>query len=237
VTINAPTNGQLVSFGDQVPWSVTVTDPEDTTIDCSKVTMAYVIGHDQHAHQITSQQGCSGTITVPVDGEHDDASNIFPIFDATYTDAGGLTVHSQVRLAPRHRQAEHYTTSSGVSQFTKTPAEGGKTVGDINNGDWIGFTPYNISNATGFSARVSSAGAGGTLQVRTGSATGPVLGSVTVPVTGGWETFTNVTGTISNPPAGTTTLYLTFSGSGTGFLYDLDAFTVVTDGAQKRSQN
>jgi hypothetical protein len=199
--------------------------------------MAYVIGHDQHAHQITSQQGCSGTITIPVDGEHDDASNIFPIFDATYTDDGGLTVHSQVRLSPRHRQAEHYTSSSGVSQFTKTPAEGGKTVGDINNGDWIAFTPYNVSNATGFSARVSSAGSGGTLQVRTGSATGPVLGSVTVPVTGGWETFATVSGTISNPPAGTTSLYLTFTGSGTGFLYDLDSFTFVTSAAQKGSLN
>ena len=81
---------------------------------------------------------------------------------------------------------------------------------------------------TSFNARVSSAGAGGTLQVRAGSATGTVLGSATVPVTGGWETFTTVTGTITNPPTGTTTLYLTFAGSGTGALYDLDAFTFVT---------
>ena len=53
VIVNLPSAGQLVSFGDSVPWSVTVTDPEDGTIDCSKVTMAYVLGHDQHAHKIT----------------------------------------------------------------------------------------------------------------------------------------------------------------------------------------
>ncbi|WP_425552472.1 PQQ-dependent sugar dehydrogenase, partial [Dactylosporangium maewongense] len=69
VTVNTPASGQLVSFGDSVPWSVTVTDPEDGAIDCSKVTMTYVLGHDQHAHQITSQNGCTGTITIPVDGE------------------------------------------------------------------------------------------------------------------------------------------------------------------------
>ncbi|MER7892404.1 ricin-type beta-trefoil lectin domain protein [Micromonospora sp. NPDC094482] len=228
VTINAPGNGKLFSFGDTVPFTITVTDPEDGTIDCTKVKMTYVLGHDQHGHQITSQNGCSGSITIPVDGEHDYAANIFGIFDAEYTDAGGLTTHTQHTLQPRHRQAEHFKTSSGINTFDKAAAEGGKTVGDINNGDWIAFQPYQLGNVTSFSARVSSAGAGGTLQVRAGSATGTVLGSATVPVTGGWETFATVNGTLSSPPAGTTTLYLTFAGSGTGALYDVDAFTLNT---------
>ncbi|GAA1023351.1 glycosyl hydrolase [Acrocarpospora pleiomorpha] len=231
VTINLPSSGQLVSFGDSVPWSVTVTDPEDGTITCSRVTMAYVLGHDQHAHQITSQTGCSGTITVPVDGEHDDAANIFPIFDASYTDNGGLNVHAQNILQPRKRQAEHFKTSSGVSLITKTTAEGGRTVGDIHNGDWIQFDPYNLNNATSFTARVSSAGTGGTLQFRTGSATGPVIGQATVAPTGGWETFANVTGTITGAPAGTTSLYVTFAGTGTGALFDVDSFTFTTGSA------
>ena len=230
VTINAPSSGQLVSFGDSVPWSVTVTDPEDGAIACNRITMAYVLGHDQHAHQITTQTGCSGTIAIPVDGEHDDAANIFPIFDASYTDNGGLTTHVQNILSPRHRQAEHFKTSSGVNLFTKTEAEGGRTVGDINNGDWIGFDPYLVANATSFTARVSSGGTGGTLQLRTGSPTGPILGSASVPVTGSWETFTTVSGTVSNPPPGTTSLYLTFAGTGTAALFDLDSFTFATAG-------
>ncbi|WP_236046187.1 PQQ-dependent sugar dehydrogenase [Paractinoplanes ovalisporus] len=228
VTITSPAAGQLASFGDSIPWSVTVTDPEDGTIDCSKVTMAYVLGHDQHAHQITSQTGCSGTITIPTDGEHDDAANIFPIFDASYTDNGGLTTHAQNILAPRKRQAEHYKTSSGVSKITKTGAEGGATVGDVNNGDWIQFDPYRLNNATSFTARVSSGGSGGTLQFRTGSATGPIIGSATVAPTGSWETFVTVTGAISGAPAGTTSLYLTFAGTGTGALFDVDSFSFTT---------
>ncbi|GAB3845005.1 hypothetical protein GCM10027610_060440 [Dactylosporangium cerinum] len=228
VVVNAPASGQLAAFGDSVPWSVTVTDPEDGTVDCTKVTMAYVLGHDQHAHQITSQTGCSGTITIPVDGEHDDASNIFPIFDASYTDKGGLTTHAQNILAPKHRQAEHYKTSSGVNKFAKTAAEGGMTVGDINNGDWIEFDPYKLNNATSFTARIASGGTGGTLQIRTGSATGAVIGSAAVASTGSWETFATVTGTISGAPAGTTSLYLTFAGTGTAALFDLDSFTFAT---------
>ncbi|GIJ49296.1 glycosyl hydrolase [Virgisporangium aliadipatigenens] len=231
VVVNSPASGQLVSFGDSVPWSVTVTDPEDGAIDCTKVTMAYVLGHDQHAHQITAQQGCSGTITIPADGEHDDAANIFPIFDASYTDRGGLITHTQHILQPRRRQAEHFKTSSGVNLFSKTAAEGGRTVGDIHNGDWIQFDPYRVSNATSFSARVSSAGSGGTLQLRTGSANGPVIGSVAVAPTGSWETFTTVAAPISGAPAGTTSLYLTFAGTGTGALFDLDSFLLRTGSA------
>jgi hypothetical protein len=131
--------------------------------------------------------------------------------------------------SPRTPRAScnRFKTSSGINKFAKATAEGGFTVGDINNGDWIEFDPYRISNTTSFSARVSSAGAGGTLQIRTGSQTGPVVGTATVPVTGGWDVFTNVTGTITNPPAGAISLFLTFAG-GTGALYDVDAFTFVT---------
>ncbi|MDG4827503.1 PQQ-dependent sugar dehydrogenase [Asanoa sp. WMMD1127] len=229
VNITTPANGQLFTFGDTIPFSISASDPEDGTINCARAKMTYVLGHDQHGHQITSVNGCSGSITVPTDGEHDAAANIFAIFDAEYTDNGGLTTHKQFILQPKHRQAEHYKNASGVSLITKTAAEGGRTVGDINNGDWISFDPYKINNATSLTARVSSGGAGGTLQVRAGSATGTVLGSATVANTGSWETFTNVTANLSGVPAGTTTLFLTFSG-GTGALFDVDAFTFNTSG-------
>ncbi len=181
VNITVPGNGQLFNFGDTIPFTITASDPEDGTINCARAKMTYVLGHDQHGHQITSVTGCSGSITVPTDGEHDAAANIFAIFDAEYTDNGGLTTHKQFTLQPKHRQAEHYKTASGVALITKTGAEGGRTVGDINNGDWISFDPYKINNATSVTARVSSGGVGGTLQVRAGSATGTVLGSVAVP--------------------------------------------------------
>jgi glucose/arabinose dehydrogenase len=230
VTLSTPVNGTPFNFGDTVPYTITVSDPEDGTIDCTRVKLTYVLGHDSHGHPITSKNGCSGTLTVPVDGEHDTAANLYAVFDAEYTDRGAngqpaLTTHAQNRLQPAHRQAEHYSTQSGTTLFTKAAAEGGRTVGDITNGDWIAFQPYALAGFTRFSARVSSGGVGGTLTVRAGSATGTVLGSVAVPNTGGWETFVNVSGALSGAPAGSTTLYLTFSG-GAGALFDVDSFTV-----------
>ncbi|MBX7267646.1 ThuA domain-containing protein [Micromonospora sp. Llam7] len=126
-------------------------------------------------------------------------------------------------------QAESYTSGSGVSRFAKAAAIGGQVVGNIENGDWTGYQGAALTGVTSLRARVASAGSGGTLQVRTGSTTGPVLGQVAVPVTGGWETFTNVTTNLTGVPSGTQSLYLTFSG-GAGFLYDVDEFTLVRSG-------
>ncbi|MCX4514451.1 ThuA domain-containing protein [Streptomyces sp. NBC_01619] len=228
VTLELPAEGTLFDFGDEIPFKVTATDPEDGTVDCAKVKVTYVLGHDSHGHPVTSANGCTGTIKTSADGGHDPNANIFGVFDAEYTDGGGggqapLTGHDQAQLQPRHRQAEHYTGSSGVKVYDKAPANGGKTVGDIDDGDWISFKPYNLSGSTKLTARISSGGAGGFLEVRTGSANGTLLGSAPVPVTGGWETFQDVDVPLRAVPKKTTELFLVFKG-GAGALYDVDDF-------------
>ncbi|XVQ83022.1 ThuA domain-containing protein [Microbispora siamensis] len=125
-------------------------------------------------------------------------------------------------------EAESYTSQSGIQQASHTTASGGKTVGYIDNGDWVGYSSVSTQGATGFTARVSSAGAGGTIQVRSGSQTGTLLGSVTVPVTGNWDTFTTVSTTLSGSASGP--LFLVFTG-GAGNLFDLDTFSLTNSAA------
>ncbi|GAA3309699.1 PQQ-dependent sugar dehydrogenase [Streptomyces cinereospinus] len=232
VRLDLPADGRIHDFGAAIPFRVTVTDPEDGTIDCSRVEVSFIIGHDSHGHPQTSATGCSGTLQTSADGEHDPDANLFGVVDAEYTDRGAagqpaLTTHDQHVVQPSHRQAEHYGDAAGVQVVAHGPAHGGRTVGHIENGDWISFRPYALDNAARFTARVSSAGAGGTIEVRAGSATGALLGSVAVPVTGGWETFQEVTTPLTGQPAGTTTLYLVFRG-GTGSLFDVDDFSFTT---------
>nr|WP_037831552.1 PQQ-dependent sugar dehydrogenase [Streptomyces sp. NRRL S-325] len=238
VKLELPLDGRVIDPGAAVPFRVTVTDPEDGTVDCSKVKVTFIIGHDSHGHPQTSATGCSGTVQTIADGEHDPNANIFGVWEAEYTDKGAngqpaLTTHDEHISQPSHRQAEHYGGSAGVSVISHAAARGGRTVGNIENGDWISFKPYALDNATALTARVSSAGAGGTLEVRAGSPTGALLGSVAVPVTGGWETFRDVSANLTDRPAGTTTLHLVFRG-GSGALFDVDEFTVTTSGAAPR---
>ncbi|WP_097870393.1 ThuA domain-containing protein [Streptomyces sp. rh34] len=228
VQLELPEDGQLFEFGDAVPFKVNVSDPEDGTIDCTKVEVKFTLGHDSHGHDITTEHGCEGTIKTAMEGGHDPNANIYGGISASYTDNGGggqpkLTGKDASRLQPKHRQAEHFDASSGVTTPAKSSAHGGKTVGDIHNDDWISFKTYVLGGTTKLTARVSSAGSGGFLEVRTGSPTGRILGSGPVPVTGSWDTFQDIDIPLRGVPKKQTELFLVFKG-GDGALYDVDDF-------------
>ena len=60
------------NFGDTVHFTVQVTD--DQPVDCARVSVAYILGHDQHGHPQSSTAGCEGDISVPLDTGHAGAS-------------------------------------------------------------------------------------------------------------------------------------------------------------------
>ena len=104
VTLLAPTEGQPFQFGDTVAFEVQVTD--DQAVDCGRVTVTYVLGHDTHGHPQTTATGCTGTIETTVPEGHDPAEDdLNAVFVAEYTDAGAgdlpaLTGSDQVVLEP-----------------------------------------------------------------------------------------------------------------------------------------
>ncbi|WP_433344036.1 ThuA domain-containing protein [Micromonospora sp. CA-111912] len=123
-------------------------------------------------------------------------------------------------------QAEAYSAASGVSAYPKVGANGGQTLGYVDPGDWAGYHGLDLTGVTSVRARVVSGGPGGTIQFRTGSATGAVFGQVAVPNTGSWTTYADVSAPLTGVPAGTQNLYLTFAGTGTG-LFDVDDVTLI----------
>lgn len=120
-------------------------------------------------------------------------------------------------------EGESYTSSLGVQRIPKPTASGGDTLGRVRDGYWAGYAGVSTVGRTGFSARVSSGGLGGVIEIRSGSATGTLLGTVAVPVTGGWETFRTVSTPLNG--AGSGPLFLTFRG-GDGPLFNIDTLTV-----------
>ncbi|MGI5522417.1 ThuA domain-containing protein [Micromonospora sp. CA-259024] len=230
VTITTPANGGMLTFGDRVPYQITVSDPGGAAIDCTKVFLNPALGHDDHAHETTEYPGCSGTISTDLLGGHPDGANLFYVLNARYTDNGGsggaapLTGTAQVILQPKHKQAEYYSSQSGTRVVDQAGAESTKRVGDISNNDWIAFTPMSLSGITNVSYRLSSPSGGGSIELRAGSPTGTLLATTPVPSTGGWDNYQ------STPPvnvaalAGTQTLYLVFKGS-TNNWFDLDSHT------------
>ena len=120
-------------------------------------------------------------------------------------------------------QGEAWSSTGGVQVASHAPAVGGQTAGYIDNNDWIAFNGVNLANVTGITLRTSSAGAGGTVEVRAGSTTGTLLGTATIANTGSWDTFRDVfTPLVGNA---STILYLVFRGTGSS-LFDLDQLTL-----------
>jgi cytochrome c len=100
VTLVTPTEGQPFHFGDTVNFQVSVVD--DQPVDCSRVTVTYVLGHDQHGHPLSTATGCTGSIQTFLDGGHAGADNLTAVFVASYTDSGtpAQTGTDQVVLTP-----------------------------------------------------------------------------------------------------------------------------------------
>lgn len=117
-------------------------------------------------------------------------------------------------------EAETMAWSRGIE--TEVCSEGGLNVGFINNGDYIKVKGVNFgSGARNFSARVASATNGGNIELRLGSDTGSLVGTCRVPATGGWQTWTTVSCTVSGA-TGTQDLFFKYTGSGSDNLFNVN---------------
>ncbi|MEV8513509.1 ThuA domain-containing protein [Dactylosporangium sp. NPDC051484] len=238
VKITLPPDGGFYEWGDQLKFTVEVTDPEDGQIDCSKVQVQYLLGHDEHAHPLEQYTGCSGTVQTSLASGHGAEANVFAVIEASYVDRGGpggaapLTGRSLIRLQPKRMQAEYFTATGrvpgvnsggtpGVQRETTGDPQGGfQNIGFVEEGDWFSFTPVNLTGIDSLRIRAASNNAsGGTIQIRTGSLNGPIVGSVAVPGTGGWQTYVNLNVPIS---ASTTTGELFFIATGAGAGYNIN---------------
>ncbi|MBB5922972.1 glucose/arabinose dehydrogenase [Actinoalloteichus hoggarensis] len=230
VELEYPVDGGVFAFGGQVPFKVTVTDPEDSAaggIDCSRVVVEYILGHDNHGHPISRETGCEGTITTAADDGHGADANIFGVIDASYVDGGAegapaLGASDQNILHTKSKEAEFFHNSEGVSIIdTHAGSSGGRQVGNIENGDWISLDPVNLHGVDGIGYRVSSDGAGGSIEVRSGAPDGELLQTVEVANTGGWNEHVEIEPTPVTDPGGSQELFFVFVG-GEGALFDLD---------------
>ncbi|AZQ64282.1 carbohydrate-binding protein [Flammeovirga pectinis] len=95
---------------------------------------------------------------------------------------------------PGRLEAENYSDAEGIQK--ETCSEGGQNVGYISSGDWL---KYNVDVTTAGSYlveyRVASNNGGGQLNLEQNSGN-TILGSVTIPTTGGWQTWTTVSDTV-----------------------------------------
>ena len=149
---------------------------------------------------------------------------------ATFTGTGGVDLVNLNWLqfqaggggnAYTVRQAESFNSQSGTQLETTSDTGGGQNVGWIAPGDWLAYdnVDFGSTSPASVTTRIASgATVSGTIQYRLDSTTGPVIASVAVSPTGGWQSWTSATTTLSGAATGAHRVFLTFTGTaGTDF--------------------
>jgi cytochrome c len=236
VAITRPVPGGFFDWGNRIPWSVTVTDPEDGTIDCSRVAVTFVLGHDTHGHAGETQMGCSGVFqTEASDGSHA-GGYLFGGISGSYTANGGVSSIDQIVIQQKRQQAEALPTQGTTSGFSTD--EGGVQVGGIDPGDWISLDPVNFRGLNAITFRVSGGAAAtagaprAAVELRLDAPDGPIAAVVTLTDTGGNNVFQSQTAPLTDP-GGTHPLYLVFqsvAGGPASNLFNLNWFEFVGGG-------
>jgi cytochrome c len=247
VTVDVPVDGGLFAFGDTIPFTVTVTDPEDGPIDCSRVEVTFVLGHDEHGHAEESENGCSGVLpTDPADVGH--GGNVFGVISASYTDLGGpggvpaLTTVAQNQIRQKRQEVEFVTQQSGTNvNNTNDPDGGGQQRGSLSNGDWIRLNgPFNLLNISELTFRVASTGTSvpagspmAAVEVRLDAVDGPRLLTANLTSTGNTTTWSSQAFPL-NDPGDAHQLFFVFrsvpGGQGGNNLFNLNWVEFVGDG-------
>lgn len=166
-------------------------------------------------------RGLSGEIVAPTG----DATR-FGTLEATYTDAGrppagALAGAATVRLRSRRIEAEHADSVTGPKEVGGSKASGKKALGAIADGHTVRFVNLNLADTAGVTARVSSGGQGGRIELRAGDKNGDLLAMFEVVPTGGWDEWKEITVPLNSPPArGDVTAV--FINPGKGGLMNLD---------------
>ncbi|MEK5548845.1 carbohydrate-binding protein [Paenibacillus sp. FSL L8-0689] len=139
-------------------------------------------------------------------------------------------------------EAESMAWQAGVTT-EPTQASGGPisnlNVTNVHNGDWIavGNADFGSGGAKTFKTNIAS-NAGGKIEIRLDSATGPLVGTLNVSSTGGTQTWKEVETTVSNA-TGVHKVFLVFTGTGTGNLFNIDywQFTPNTTGTRVEAED
>jgi cytochrome c len=162
----------------------------------------------------TVARGLEGQITPPKDGKLATG-----LVEATFTDlgkppAGSLAGKAVVKLRARKIEAEQADALEG-------PKKQGKVIGSIAHSHVARFSSIDLAAVGKVKVRASSGGTGGTIEFRAGAPDGPLLGSVVVPNTGGWDKFQDFEATLTKTQT-RADVCLVFVNPGKGGLMNVD---------------
>ncbi|WP_382303986.1 ThuA domain-containing protein [Herbiconiux sp. UC225_62] len=244
ITIDFPENGGFFTWGDDIAYKVTVTDPDASgPIDCENVKLIPALGHDSHNHDFGEIHGCEGSFPTARDAGHGLEANLFWVVNANYTDDGGAVGVPQTGFATTvlnstHMEAEYFDQTGRVNgtggpddgvktESTGDSAGGGRNVSNVETGDWWSYSPINLKGMDSVTLRLAKGFAGdANIAVRWNDpVNGQLLGNIpfTPTLKNGspdWQTYSDFTLNFDGGlPVETGTVYFVLTQGGANINY------------------
>ena len=195
--------------------------PQHTTDEVA-IMLRWMLGLEKGKGGPVLVRGLSGE--VPVAGAEKPGTFVL---EAVYTDAGrapagSLSGKASVSLRSRRVEAESGELAGKAPQVLGLGgASGGKGIGATDHGHTIRYANLNLADSSSVTLRFASAGAGGKVELRSGSPTGELLATVDVPVTGKWDEWKESTVPLATKPA-RGDVHIVFVNPGKSGLMNLD---------------
>lgn len=214
VTITNPSNGAVFSAPANVTVTVNATDSDGSISKVELKNNGTLVGTESTGSCSFELSGlATGSYTleaIAYDNENA-TTDISIVISVSSDNTGG----SGLLL-----EAESYSAMSGVT--TETCSEGGENVAFINSGDYLIFSSVDFGTGmSSFDARVATIRDKGSIELRLDGTDGQLIGSVAVPMTGDWQTWSTINGSISGA-SGVHDLYVVFTGTTTKYMFNLN---------------
>lgn len=190
------------------------------TEDEVQIMVRWIFGLEMGKGAPSMTRGIAGEFAAPKDPK---ISGL--LLQATYSDAGrgpagSLAASAALKLRSRRIEATENDGQHGPRTLNAGGCTGKSCLGAIDHGHRVRFTGLNLEGVDNFKVRVSSGNAGGRIELRSGTPDGPLLGSLEVAPTGGWDRWAELTGGLA--PAQRTDVYVLFINPGKTGLMNLD---------------
>jgi hypothetical protein len=134
-----------------------------------------------------------------------------------FTLTSGTTTSTTTTTTPTTTASRSAFTSIAATSYS---AQSGlliqnNVLASTGAGDWAAYNALDFgtgASSVTFNLGVDATNAGRQIQIRTGGATGSIVGTLTTRSTGAWNVYTAQTATLTTKLTGVQNLYLTFSG-------------------------
>lgn len=129
-------------------------------------------------------------------------------------------------------EAESFNYFKGIS--VEPCPDGTSNLGGVQNGYYSAYynVDFGFKGAGSAEIRLSSVAAGNTIEIRLGSTTGTLIGTATIPNTGGWTTYQTITCPVTQVK-GLQNVFLVYKG--TGYICNLNNFKFVESATSTES--